>query len=73
MKYIIWFVFLAILAGLGTGFYYKNEIDVLTGNRIIGICVLGIAFVFFPLFIYYRYRNKSLKDFELFPRDKEKE
>lgn len=72
MKYLICSVSFAILIGLSVGYYYKNNTDEILGNRIIGIAVLGIAFIFFPLFIYYRYRNKNIRDFELFPRDKEK-
>ena len=63
MKYIITVIFVAILSGLGYGFYVKS-----TGNPkadvIIGICVLAIAFIFMPLFIYHRYKNKNIEDFK---------
>ena len=63
MKHILTTIFISILAGLGYGFYVKNS-----GNPkadvIIGICVLAIAFILMPLFIYHRYKNKNMEDFK---------
>lgn len=62
MKYFLAFLLIAILCTLTYGFYIKNNGD-FNGEIIIGICVLIIAFVFMPLFIFYRYKNKNIKDF----------
>jgi len=35
------------------------------GEKIIGISVLLFTFVLLPLFLYYRFRNKNLKDYML--------
>jgi hydrogenase-4 membrane subunit HyfE len=35
------------------------------GEKIIGISVLLLTFVLLPLFLYYRFRNKNLKDYML--------
>ena len=39
------------------------------GNLVVGIGVLLFAFVFLPLFLYYRYKGKKLTDYTL---DKDK-
>jgi heme/copper-type cytochrome/quinol oxidase subunit 4 len=62
MKYIIGGILIIILGMLTVGFYLKNLGDA-NGQIIIGISVLAIAFVFMPLFIFYRYKNKNIKDF----------
>ncbi|UMB53079.1 hypothetical protein MKD41_12130 [Lutibacter sp. A64] len=62
MKQILIIILLVILGALVYGFYIKNNGDA-NGEIIIGISVLVIAFVFMPLFIYYRYKNKNIKDF----------
>jgi hypothetical protein len=35
------------------------------GDKYVGIAVLIITFVFLPLFIYHRYKNKKLSDFQI--------
>ncbi len=62
MKNLLIFLITAIITGLGVGFYLKN-----TGNYYgeitIGLSVLALAFLFMPLFIYYRYKDKKPDDF----------
>ena len=71
---IIKLITLCIAVSLLIGFYYKNSGDVVTGDRIIGLSVLATAFVLMPVFIYHRYKNKNLKDFQLFKsQDSEKD
>lgn len=48
------------------GFYEKNNGDYTHGDRLIGIGVLGTAFVVMPLFIAYRYSQKGVKNY-IFP------
>jgi RsiW-degrading membrane proteinase PrsW (M82 family) len=62
MKYVLITLLIAIIGVLSFGFYTKSEGNP-NGEIIIGICVLAIAFVFMPLFIFHRYKNKNIKDF----------
>lgn len=62
MKYVLIILLVIILGMLGYGFYVKNSPDGY-GEIIIGIGVLMIAFIFMPLFIYHRYKNKDIKSF----------
>jgi hypothetical protein len=62
MRYILITVLFLILGTIGYGYYIKNSGDP-SGEIIIGIGVLGIAFILMPLFIFHRYKNKNIKDF----------
>ncbi|WP_111707183.1 hypothetical protein [Lutibacter citreus] len=62
MKFTLIFIFILILSTLGYGFYIKNIGDP-SGEIIIGVSVLALAFIFMPLFIFHRYKNKNIKDF----------
>ena len=65
MKKILWILFLIIMGSLGFGFYYKNFIDHNIGEKIIGFSVFGGVFIYLPLFLYYRWKGKNLKDYTL--------
>ncbi len=71
MKYLLRFLTFAIVLGIGVGFYLKNTENPY-GEIIIGLSVLALAFLFMPLFIYYRYKDKKPDDFLLVPKDKQK-
>ena len=62
MKYILISLLIVIIGALTYGFYIKSTGD-FNGEIVIGVSVLVIAFVFMPLFIYHRYKNKDIKDF----------
>ncbi|SFS39335.1 hypothetical protein [Lutibacter maritimus] len=62
MKFVLIFLLIIITGTLSYGFYIKNNGDT-NGEIIIGISVLAVAFIFMPLFIYHRYKNKNMKDF----------
>jgi len=62
MKYIILILFTSVVAGLGVGFYIKVG-DEATGNLIIGLSLMVGFFLLMPLFIYYRWKGKNLKDY----------
>ncbi len=68
MKNLLQVLITAIILGIGVGFYLKN-----TGNHYgeitIGVSVLALAFLFMPLFIYYRYKDKKPDDFRLMKFD----
>ena len=72
MKYILISLLIVIIGALTYGFYIKSTGD-FNGEIVIGVSVLVIAFVFMPLFIYHRYKNKDIKDFtfEKFRKDLE--
>jgi hypothetical protein len=63
MKKILIILFVIILSVLGYGFYLKNNGGA-SAELIIGIGVVLIAFVLMPLFIYHRYKDKDLKNFQ---------
>lgn len=72
MKRAIQILFFAILIAIGTGYYFKNSGDDLTGDRIIGIAVLASAFLLMPLFIYHRSRGKNIQNYMLTKENFEK-
>ncbi|MDO5972539.1 hypothetical protein Q4Q35_22280 [Flavivirga aquimarina] len=61
MKYIILFFFLAALGSIITGYILENE----WSQKLIGFGVVGLFVVVFPLFSYYRWKDKDLKDYML--------
>lgn len=59
---IITFVFLvASLASILCGFI----LDVDYSQKLIGFGCLGLFFIVFPLFSYYRWKDKNMKDYML--------
>lgn len=62
LKYSLIFIIISLTLAMSVA-YWGVGADTLTGKRIIGVCVLAFSFIFMPLFIYYRYRNKTLEDF----------
>ncbi len=54
-----------ILAGVGVGFYYRLNDDIVFGDRIIGISVLAFAFILMPIFLVVRWKGKKLEDYTL--------
>lgn len=63
IPFILRILLLLILAAFGVGYYFRWQDDPLTGDRIIGIGVLTMAFVLMPLFIWHRSRGKKLEDY----------
>ncbi len=72
MKKVVQIVFFAVIIGVAVGYYYKNAGDAI-GDKIIGLSVLGFAFVLMPLFIYHRYSKKDLSKYNLFPHKDDEE
>lgn len=70
MKYVLWICFIIMCGGFGSGFYIKilGESPEL-GDKIIGLSVLFSSFIFMPLFLYHRWKDKDIKDYVM---DKEK-
>ena len=61
MKYIIWILFIAALGAIITGLLIEAEY----AQKLIGFGTAGLFFVVFPLFSYYRWKDKDLKDYML--------
>ena len=52
-----------MLISLASGIYFKNFVDTIIGERIIGFTVLTGAFIYLPLFLYHRWKDKRLQDY----------
>lgn len=59
MKYIIIILSIASIGSIITGFFLENEIS----EKFIGFGVVGLFIIVFPLFSYYRWKDKDLKDY----------
>ena len=65
MRNFLWLLFISILISLASGIYFKNSVDAVIGERIIGFTVLTGTFIYLPLFLYHRWKDKRLKDYTL--------
>ena len=65
MRNFLWLLFISILISLASGLYFKNSLDQVIGERIIGFTVLTGAFIYLPLFLYHRWKDKRLQDYTL--------
>ena len=61
MKYLIWILFIATVGSVFFGFI----LDVDYSEKLIGFGVLGLFVIVFPLFSYYRWKNKNVSDYML--------
>ncbi|MBD0833550.1 hypothetical protein [Aestuariibaculum sediminum] len=61
MKYFIFFAFIASLTSIILGFVLEVDFT----QKLIGFGVMGLFFVVFPLFAYYRWKDKDIKDYML--------
>jgi len=64
MKVILSILFVIVSLGIILGFYVKST-DQATGDIIIGLSIMTGAFILMPLFIYYRWKKRSVKDYML--------
>lgn len=71
MKNFIIILFISILISISIGFYIKAG-DEATGKLIIGLSLMAAFFVLMPLFIYHRWKNRSVKDYMLTKENIEK-
>ena len=65
MRNFLWLLFISILISLASGLCFKNSLDEVIGERIIGFTVLTGAFIYLPLFLYHRWKDKRLQDYTL--------
>ena len=61
MKYIIILLFLVSFGSILAG--YLMDLD--CSEKLIGFGVSGLFFIVFPLFSYYRWKDKDVKDYIL--------
>ena len=68
MKYLIWFFFIASFSSIIAGFV----LDVPYSKKLIGFGTVGLFFIVFPLFSYYRWKDKNVNDYMLTHENLEK-
>jgi len=74
MKYLIWILFIAAIGSIVLGFAIPDSdttdavmkaIEIALSEKFIGFGVVGLFFIVFPLFSYYRWKNKNVSDYML--------
>lgn len=68
MKYLIIILSIAALASVACGFIFETEYS----QKMIGFGVAGLFFLVFPLFSYYRWKDKKFSDYMLTKENLEK-
>jgi len=61
MKYVIWFFFIVSLVSIIAGYFFDLDYS----KKLIGFGVVGLFFIVFPLFSYYRWKDKKVEDYML--------
>ncbi|MCH7783981.1 MAG: hypothetical protein IIB06_00995 [Bacteroidetes bacterium] len=64
MKYLLSTLLVMVIIGICLGFYIKPDHRE-TGDLIIGLSIVVGFFILMPLFIYHRWKNRSVKDYML--------
>ena len=59
MKYIIWFFFIISIGSIVTGYVLDESYS----QKLIGLGVVILFFIVFPLFSYYRWKDKKVEDY----------
>ena len=81
MKYLIWFLFIITIVCifLGISIPDSDTADLIQktkensiSNKLIGFGVIGLCAVVFPLFSYYRWKDKKMADYMLTAENLEK-
>ena len=65
MKHVIKILFIIVVVLIAIGYYYKNTGDHTFGDKLVGIGILTASFILMPFIIYYRWKNKNVKDYML--------
>jgi len=68
MKYIIAILFIGCVSSIFIGYY----LDVDYSEKLIGFGVVGLFIIVFPLFSYYRWKDKKVEDYMLTKENLEK-
>ncbi|UKM66066.1 signal peptidase complex subunit 1 family protein [Flavobacteriaceae bacterium GSB9] len=59
MKYLLYILTIAVFTSIILGFV----LDVTYSEKLVGFGVAGLFLVVFPLFSYYRWKDKDIKDY----------
>tara|TARA_B110001452_G_C15061475_1_gene370516 strand:+ start:115 stop:351 length:237 start_codon:yes stop_codon:yes gene_type:complete len=68
MKHLIWFLFITTLVSMLIGLI----VELPYSDKLVGFGVIGLCAVVFPLFSYYRWKDKKMADYMLNPENLEK-
>ncbi|TJY34626.1 hypothetical protein [Pontimicrobium aquaticum] len=68
MKHLIWFFFLVSAGSIIAGYF----LDVDYSEKLIGGGVVVLFFIVFPLFSYYRWKDKKVEDYMITKENIEK-
>jgi len=68
MKYIIWIFFIVSIGSIIAGCFFEFEFS----EKLIGFGVVGLFLIVFPLFSYYRWKGKDVKDYMITKESLEK-
>jgi flagellar biosynthesis protein FliP len=64
MKYFLRILLIVVFTGIAIGFYVKQS-DEKLGHLIIGMSLTVGVFILMPVFIYHRWKDRSVKDYML--------
>ena len=59
MKYLIWLLFIVSMGGIIIGYFLEESYS----EKLIGFGVVLLFFIVFPLFSYYRWKDKKVEDY----------
>jgi|TARA_B100000497_G_scaffold110289_1_gene129584 hypothetical protein len=68
MKYLIWFLFIVTITSILIGLI----VDLSYSEQLVGFGVIGLCVIVFPLFSYFRWKDKKIADYMLTPENLEK-
>jgi len=68
MKHLIWFLFIMTLVSMLIGLI----VELPYSDKLVGFGVIGLCAVVFPLFSYYRWKDKKMADYMLTAENLEK-
>ncbi|MEJ6588693.1 MAG: hypothetical protein QNL43_02720 [Crocinitomicaceae bacterium] len=68
MKHLIWFLFITTLVSMLIGLI----VELPYSDKLVGFGVIGLCAVVFPLFSYYRWKDKKMADYMLTAENLEK-
>ncbi len=65
MRNAIIILFLILCITIGIGFYLRFAGHLATGDKFIGLTILASVFILMPMFLYHRWKGRSVKDYML--------
>ena len=68
MKYLIWFLFILTITCILLGLI----VDLSYSEQLVGFGVIGLCVIVFPLFSYYRWKDKKIANYMLTPENLDK-